>query len=229
MTFARDTFDKDLNVVEAELSKEEVDELLEKLGGMNWWEQEESSQFTGIETFYGFSDESKELFLKTGDFASNYYFQLDFDGSNVAFLKTCGGPTMKVKFDGEDDFNEFNEKVLWNRTFHFSEGGEADATKPDPPVAAEAPTKKVEHANIVGELRRIADELKRQNDILEVDAMLKAAHELNVLCNSTPEQMRRRYETGDTRYETRDSLLNAACARITALSSIAIEPMKEEN
>ena len=219
MTFTRDTFDKDFNVVEAELSKEEVDELLEKLGGMNWWEQEESSQFTGIETFYGFSDESKELFLKTGVVASNYYFQLDFDGSNVAVLKTCGGPTMKVKFDNEDDFNEFNEKVLWNRTFHFSDGGEDNATEPDPPVAAEAPTKKVEHANIVGELRRIADELKRQNDILVVDAMLKAAHELNVLCSSAPDKMSRRYET-------RDSLLNAACARITALSSIAIDPMK---
>ena len=223
MTFARDTFDKDLNVVEAELSKEEVDGLLEKLGGMNWWESNETSS-DGIETFYGFSDESKELFLKTGDFASNYYFQLDFDGSNVAFLKTCGGPTMKVKFDGEDDFNKFNEKVLWNRTFHFSEGGEDDATEPDPPVAAEAPTKKVEHANIVGELRRIADELKRQNDIHEIEVMFKVAKEvgnaIGQTYDTTPEMLHRRYEI-------RDKLMDAACKKMANLSNIVLEPFKE--
>lgn len=85
MTITKDEIGNNFNdLTSNEITKEEADELLNKLGDLNWWGQEESSQFTGIETFYGFSSESKDKFLKEGIPAKCYTFKLDIDHSNAA-------------------------------------------------------------------------------------------------------------------------------------------------
>lgn len=331
-----------------EITKEEADELLNKLGNLNWWEQVESSQFTGIETFYGFNSESKAEFLKEGIPAKCYTFKLDIDSSSAAIIRECNGPVWYVKFDGEDDFKEFHEKVLWNRTFHFEktelvpddkvrvfkviddengfelreqeiadegvrllvkalsemkwlkeslptcehryfgftqsgyenvledhlisehhsyyftlkengfegilkdfledeyilrfgtgtalkkfwdkvitpnlftlwdkvtkEDDDDKSTMVDEPEVTETP--------VVSELGRIADELKHQNDIHEVEVMFKVAKEvgnaIGQTYNTTPELLHRRYEI-------RDKLMDAACKKMANLSNIVLEPFK---
>lgn len=349
MTITKEAFDEVFSPIAVELTKEEADQLLDKLGNLYWWEQEESSQFTGIETFYGFNTESKEAFLKDGNAESNYFFKMDIDVPNEAFIRECGGQKVNVKFDGEDDFKEFHEKVLWNRTFHFEkielvpddkvrvfkviddengfevreqeiadegvrllvkalsemkwlkeslptcehryfgftqsgyenvledhlipehhsyyftlkengfEGilkdfledeyilrfGTGIALKKfwdkvitpnlfnlwdkvtkedDKPTMVEKEKPEVNETPVVSELGRIADELKRQNDIHEVEVMLKVAKEvgnaIGQTYDTTPEMLHRRYEI-------RDKLMDAACKKMANLSSIVLEPFKE--
>lgn len=121
MTITKDEIGNNFNdLTSNEITKEEADELLNKLSNLNWWEQEESSQFTGIETFYGFNSESKAEFLKEGIPAKCYTFKLDIDGPSAAIIRKCNGPVWSVKFDGEADYKDFLDKVLWNNTFSIS-------------------------------------------------------------------------------------------------------------
>lgn len=350
MTITKDEIGNNFNnLTSNEITKEEADELLNKLGNLNWWEQEESSQFTGIETFYGFNSESKAEFLKEGIPAKCYTFKLDIDSPSAAIIRECNGPVWSVKFDGEEDYKEFQDKVLWNRTFCFSknlelspddkvrvfkviddengfvsreqeiadegvrllvnalsemkwfkeslpscehryfgftqsgyenvledhliqehhsyyftlkengfEGSLKDfledeyilrfgtgialkkfwdkvitpnlftlwdkVTKEDDddkPTMVDEPEMETP---VVSELGRIADELKRQNDIHEIEVMFKVAKEvgnaIGQTYDTTPEMLHRRYEI-------RDKLMAAACAKVANLSNIVLEPFKE--
>ena len=105
------------------LDENQKNGLIERLSNLKWWDMDgrDNSQFTGVENFYGFDEDGKAGFLEDGDASRFYLYKLNLDKSG-AFINKYSGARWQVKFDNENDYEEFTNKVLWNRTFYFSRG-----------------------------------------------------------------------------------------------------------